>query len=456
MAARRRRRRPEGLWPDLRRRGSLLEADRIGRDGLAEPLPPGALLAEERRLFYVAATRARERLVVTAVKASAEDGDQPSRFLAELGVEPVDVTQRPRRPLAVAALVAELRSTTVDPAASPALRSAAAARLARLAALRDEEDRPLVPAADPDRWWGLYEPTHSGVPLRDRERPVALSGSALGQLADTCSLQWFLGREVRAEAPAGPAQGFGTWSTSSPTTSRPAAPRRPRRPDGAPGHRLGRARLRCPWKSRRRRRTRGHALERFLRWHVLERGRTPVASEHPFDVTLKAEQYLVRVRGSMDRVERDEAGPGVRGRLQDRQEPPSAREVARHPQLAVYQRDWLRGEAQGRRVSRDRRGLGDGDGRTSGGEATARPAVFASGPPGTTTPPRSWSTATTTVQPRPRGRLAHRPVRARPQGRPVSTGAAPPTTMPVFFHTLGVRAHWRPTEAGRPRPSTSS
>ncbi|EST28972.1 3'-5' exonuclease, partial [Streptomyces niveus] len=89
----------EGLWPDLRRRGSLLEADRIGRDGLAEPLTPGALLTEERRLFYVAATRARERLVVTAVKAPADDGDQPSRFLAELGVDPKDVTGRPRRPL---------------------------------------------------------------------------------------------------------------------------------------------------------------------------------------------------------------------------------------------------------------------------------------------------------------------------------------------------------------------
>ncbi|WP_063775848.1 UvrD-helicase domain-containing protein, partial [Streptomyces odonnellii] len=82
----------EGLWPDLRRRGSLLEADRIGRDGLAEPLTPGALLTEERRLFYVAATRARDRLVVTAVKAPADDGDQPSRFLTELGVEPRDIT----------------------------------------------------------------------------------------------------------------------------------------------------------------------------------------------------------------------------------------------------------------------------------------------------------------------------------------------------------------------------
>lgn len=153
----------EGLWPDLRRRGSLLEADRIGRDGLAEPLTPGALLAEERRLFYVAATRARERLVVTAVKAPADDGDQPSRFVTELGVEPKDVTGRPRRPLSVAALVAELRATTVDPRVSASLREAAARRLARLAALTDEEGRPLVPSAHPYRWWGMYEPTESKV-----------------------------------------------------------------------------------------------------------------------------------------------------------------------------------------------------------------------------------------------------------------------------------------------------
>ena len=41
-------------------------------------------IAEERRLFYVAATRAQETLVVTAVASSHEDGPQPSRFLAEL------------------------------------------------------------------------------------------------------------------------------------------------------------------------------------------------------------------------------------------------------------------------------------------------------------------------------------------------------------------------------------
>ncbi|MFI0736985.1 UvrD-helicase domain-containing protein [Streptomyces sp. NPDC021100] len=328
----------EGLWPDLRRRGSLLEADRIGRDGLAAPLPPGALLAEERRLFYVAATRARERLVVTAVKAAAEDGDQPSRFLTELGVEPVDVTQRPRRPLAVAALVAELRATTVDPAASDALRAAAADRLARLAGLRDDEDRPLVPAADPDRWWGLYEPTHSEVPLRDKDQPVALSGSAVGQLVDTCSLQWFLGREVRAEAPAGTAQGFGNVvhvladEVASGRTPADLAVLMERLETVWDALAFD-----APWKSRQEKENARAALERFLRWHVMERGRTPVATEHPFDVTLTAGGRLVRVRGSMDRVERDAAGHAYIVDFKTGKTPATAAEVARHPQLAVYQ-----------------------------------------------------------------------------------------------------------------------
>ena len=43
------------------------------------------LLAEERRLFYVACTRARQRLVVTAVASPDDEGEQPSRFLGELG-----------------------------------------------------------------------------------------------------------------------------------------------------------------------------------------------------------------------------------------------------------------------------------------------------------------------------------------------------------------------------------
>ncbi|MFP1626730.1 UvrD-helicase domain-containing protein [Streptomyces sp. 5K101] len=329
----------EGLWPDLRRRGSLLEADRIGRDGLAEPLTPGALLAEERRLFYVAATRARDRLVVTAVKAPADDGDQPSRFLTELGTEPRDVTGRPRRPLAVAPLVAELRATTVDPDASPELRDAAARRLARLAALTDDEGQPLVPSAHPYRWWGMYDPTHSAAPLRDRDRPVALSGSALDQLANTCALQWFLGREVKAAAPATAAQGFG--NVVHVLADEVASGRSPadlavlmERLDSVWDALV----FDAPWKSKQEKEHARVALERFLRWHVMDRGgRTPAATEHDFDVTLEAGEYEVRIRGSMDRVEQDAQGRAYVVDFKTGKQSPTRDEVARHPQLAVYQ-----------------------------------------------------------------------------------------------------------------------
>ncbi|MFF5450099.1 UvrD-helicase domain-containing protein [Streptomyces sp. NPDC012950] len=329
----------EGLWPDLRRRGSLLEADRIGRDGLAEPLTPGALLAEERRLFYVAATRARDRLVVTAVKAAAEDGDQPSRFLTEFGEEPKDVPGRPRRPLAVSALVAELRATTVDPDASPALRDAAAHRLARLAALTDDDGQPLVPAAHPDRWWGLFEPTRSTAPLRERDRPVALSPSSLDNLVSTCSLQWFLGREVKAAEPATAAQGFG--NVVHVLADEVASGRTPADLD------VLMARLDsvwdalafdAPWKSAQEKQNARVALERFLSWHVMDRaGRTPAASEHDFDVTLEAGEYEVRIRGSMDRVETDAQGRAYVVDFKTGKSAPTKDEVARHPQLAVYQ-----------------------------------------------------------------------------------------------------------------------
>ncbi|GHJ35829.1 helicase UvrD [Streptomyces sp. TS71-3] len=329
----------EGLWPDLRRRGSLLEADRIGRDGLAEPLTPGALLAEERRLFYVAATRACDRLVVTAVKSPADDGDQPSRFLTELGVTPRDVTGRPRRPLSVSALVAELRATTVDPRVSATLREAAAERLARLAALDDGEGRPLVPSAHPYRWWGMVDPTDGKVPLRDRDRPVVLSGSALDQLANTCALQWFLSREVKVDRPATAAQGFGNvvhvLADEVASGHTPADL-------GALMERLDSVwnalAFDAPWKSAQEKENARAALERFVRWHVTDRaGRTPVAGEHDFDVTLGAGPFEVRIRGAMDRVERDAQGRAYVVDFKTGKQAPSAADVARHPQLAVYQ-----------------------------------------------------------------------------------------------------------------------
>ncbi|GAA1269055.1 hypothetical protein GCM10009665_67040 [Kitasatospora nipponensis] len=344
----------EGLWPDLRRRGSLLEADRIGRDGLAEPLTPGALLAEERRLFYVAATRAKERLIVTAVKAPAEDGDEPSRFLRELYREELDprtgkalrrtpqvtvedVTHRPRRPLSVAALVAELRAVTVDPARSPQLRRTAAERLAQLATATDEDGVPLVPAAHPDRWWGMADVTAGPVPLREPDRPIQLSGSGLEQL-DACSLQWFLAKEVKAQTGTSGAQGFGNvlhaladevGSGRTPADLAVLMERLDTVWDALA--------FDAPWKSTQEKTQARAALERFLHWHVLERGRSTLATEHDFDLTLPVGELAVRIRGVMDRVEQDELGRAYVVDFKTGKQHPSDRSLPEHKQLAVYQ-----------------------------------------------------------------------------------------------------------------------
>ncbi|WP_436786621.1 ATP-dependent helicase [Yinghuangia sp. YIM S10712] len=330
----------EGLWPDLRRRGSLLEADRIGADGLAEPLSPGALLAEERRLFYVAVTRARERLVVTAVKSVDEEGDQPSRFLKELGdegVERADITSRPRRPLSTAALVAELRASAVDPKAPRTVQLAAARRLAKLASLRDSDGYPLVPAAHPERWWGLVDPTDPGVPVRDPRGPLRLSGSAVEKV-DACALNWFLGREVRAESARSAALGFGNVvhaladevGTGATPAELPVLMDRLDRVWDALA-------FDAPWQSDQQKEEARAALERFLAWHTHERRRVVAATEHEFEVELTVGDHEIVIRGSMDRVERGEDGLAYVVDFKTGKGKPGAAEVAAHPQLAVYQ-----------------------------------------------------------------------------------------------------------------------
>ncbi|HET7430314.1 MAG TPA: ATP-dependent DNA helicase, partial [Nocardioides sp.] len=203
----------EDAWPDLRRRATLLRADRIGVGGrLVPPTTTRELLADERRLFYVACTRARRRLVVTAVASTDDEGEQPSRFLSELyphddGHRVTHVAGRPARPLSLAGLVAELRRTAADERSPEPLRDAAAARLARLT--REHRSGAVrVPGADPATWWGTHEWSAGAEPLRPPDEPVVVSASALTSIT-TCPAQWFLNREAGAERATTQAQGFG-------------------------------------------------------------------------------------------------------------------------------------------------------------------------------------------------------------------------------------------------------
>src|SRR3954468_14376214 len=134
----------EDVWPDLRRRGSLLEADEIDL-GQVRPAPTTQqLLVDERRLFYVALTRARRRCIVTAVNAIDEAGARPSRFLDELVAERPPTTLAGVDLLSPASLVARLRRVVQDDAETDGIRRAAAARLARLAAATADDGSRLV------------------------------------------------------------------------------------------------------------------------------------------------------------------------------------------------------------------------------------------------------------------------------------------------------------------------
>ena len=183
-------------------------------DAARRPSRARELLAEERRLFYVAATRARELLLVTAVASPDDDGEQPSRFLAELGVDPRHVQGRPAARCRCRAWSPSCGAPSPTPTA-PALRDAAARRLARLSG-GATSGRPLAPAADPATWWGTRAITAADPPSA---RPTA--GAGLGERlpAIDCPARWFLEREAGGAARPASRRGSATWPTPWPTAS---------------------------------------------------------------------------------------------------------------------------------------------------------------------------------------------------------------------------------------------
>jgi superfamily I DNA/RNA helicase len=326
----------QDAWPDLRRRSTMLQADQLGRGELLPPLTARELLQEERRLFYVACTRARSRLIVTAVASADDDGEQPSRFLAELGVTVERVEGRPQRPLSLAGLVSELRRTVADPETSPPLRAAAARRLARLAT-ETVGDRALVPQADPSSWWGTRAATRSVQPVRDPDRPVPVSASMLEQVM-TCPTQWFLMTEAGGAGPAHQSANIGQLVH--------ALAQRVATGDVAPDldtlmqhvdRVWGRLHFRTPWSAAREHDRIEIALTRFLDWHA-DNPRKLVGTEERFETVVELDSgERVRLFGYADRLELDADGRIVVVDLKTAKAAPSGPAVQRHVQLGVYQ-----------------------------------------------------------------------------------------------------------------------
>ncbi|WP_420540717.1 ATP-dependent helicase [Nonomuraea roseoviolacea] len=317
----------EGVWPDLRLRGSMLGADDLVE--LAEGAKPNAaslaskLLAEERRLFYVAATRARRRLVVTAV--GGEDTDErPSRFLSELmpgAVETATVDDRARW-LTMAALVADLRSAVTDPTRPAKVRRKAAGQLARLAAAG-------VRGAHPNEWYALTTMTDDR-PLSWPDDTVSISPSAVESFTK-CGLRWLLETAVGA-AGTSTAQGLGTIIHALAvlaSTDLPNEDLLSRRLDDV-WHELD---FGGAWFNRKQRQVAEQMIGKFLRWHK-ENPRELVALEEAFVATVGDG---VQIKGRVDRVERDSDGRAVIIDLKTGGSKPRPGELDRHPQLGVYQ-----------------------------------------------------------------------------------------------------------------------
>jgi superfamily I DNA/RNA helicase/RecB family exonuclease len=326
-------------WPDLRRRSSILGADRLGPDGLVPPTSTRELMVEERRLFYVACTRARERLVVTAVASTEDDGDQPSRFLDELGVSVEAIVGRPPRTLSLAGLVAELRRTVADPDAGEALRAAAARRLARLAGERSG-DRPLVPIADPSTWWGTRSATRSPQELRPPDQPVPVSASIVDAM-EVCPTRWFLSREAGGVVRQHQSANVGEMVHA--LAQRVAAGELAVGPDGVE-HLMGhvekvwdRLEFRTPWAKARELDRIRMALTRFLSWHH-SNTRKVLGVEQGFRALIDLPGgETVRLDGYADRIELDGDGRVVVVDLKSGRSKPSDKSVLTNVQLGLYQ-----------------------------------------------------------------------------------------------------------------------
>lgn len=319
----------DGVWPNLRPRGTLLHAGSLGpavaaaRAGQQPPEPDSAaavraaVRADELRLFALAISRARRQVVLAC---TANDDEQPSVLMAFAAEHRV---ARRRRPLHLRGLVGALRRD-----AAGGDREAAAA----IALLAEQG----VPGAHPDDWYGLLAPS-TVAPLVDLEGDpealVAVSPSQIDRVEES-PLGWFVDRV--ASPPSGLAASIGTIVHAVVEEASTTEGDLDVETLWASVERRWRdLRFDAGWVAERERRGARRMTEGaadYLR-SAADDGVVVLGAEGRFTLV----SGRVRITGTIDRVEASPDGTTVIVDLKTGRTPPSAAKTAEHPQLAAYQ-----------------------------------------------------------------------------------------------------------------------
>ena len=334
----------EGLWPNTIPRGGVLATQQLVdvMEGVATPADRGLstrapLLAEERRLLIAAMGRARRRLLVTAVDSdSGDDSMLPSSFcyeLAALATDPDPDDPEPitaPRVLAPAALVGRLRAVVCAQAGGvdDIVRACAAAQLARLAAAG-------VAGADPTQWYGM-RPLSSDEPLWCGDgHTVTLSPSTLQTLTD-CPLRWLLERHGgtdRRDVRSAVGSLLHALVADAGKTESQMLNELEKVWDNLP--------FDSDWYSHNELARHRAMLSTFAQWRAQSRHElTEVGTEIGVDGVVGGGDDArpeVRVRGRLDRLERDSAGRLVVVDIKTGKSPVTKDDAQRHAQLAMYQ-----------------------------------------------------------------------------------------------------------------------
>lgn len=317
----------EGVWPNLRLRGSLLSTEAMVEavTGVQSAVVDRRrqVLGDELRMFALAVSRARRTVIVAAV---ANDDEAPSVLLGLLPPD-VPVSEGGGTPLSLRGLTGRLRRELVTPGRALQDRGAAASALARLAA-------DAVPGADPAQWHGLLVPS-TDVPLFDDDEPVPVSPSSLAAFEDS-ALDWFV--QWAAGSTTSTAMGVGTivhWAMETaedPSVDAVMAKIDERWPELV---------FESEWIARRERdlvRVLAAGVSEYLGDFARDR-KTLVAAEGRFALDIGR----ARVNGSIDRVERSADGAVVIVDLKTGRPITRADDIAEHPQLRAYQLAYAEG-----------------------------------------------------------------------------------------------------------------